>query len=174
MVMTWILFSCVSLSSCPLLSFVPFLFRSPRFPLESNPEVMNKYASNLGLDTSIYSFQDVLATEDWALEMVPKPVVGVVMLYPISPNQEAHRKEEGEKTQVVDPEGNKDQPRPNWISLCPSIYFYLFFWSSLLHEADSRQCVWHSWDSPCHNKWVITHRTIYAQIFIALIPMKYC
>tara|TARA_A100001015_G_C14978367_1_gene708328 strand:- start:9 stop:212 length:204 start_codon:yes stop_codon:yes gene_type:complete len=66
---------------------------------------MNKYASNLGLDTSIYSFQDVLATEDWALEMVPKPVVGVVMLYPISSNQEAHRKVEAEKEQSVDEEG---------------------------------------------------------------------
>lgn len=72
--------------------------------MESNPEVMNKYARNLGLDTSIYSFQDVLATEDWALDMVPKPVVGVVMLYPISPNQEAHRKAEAEKEQSVDEE----------------------------------------------------------------------
>lgn len=72
------------------------------FPLESNPEVMNKYASGLGLDTSIYSFQDVLSTEDWALDMVPKPVAGVVMLYPISPNQEAHRNTEAEKEQSVD------------------------------------------------------------------------
>jgi len=71
------------------------------FPLESNPEVMNTYAKNLGLDTSVFCFQDVLSTEDWALEMVPGPVAGVVMLYPISENQEAHRAAEAEKEHAV-------------------------------------------------------------------------
>ena len=61
------------------------------------------------LDTSIYSFQDVLSTEDWALDMVPKPVAGVVMLYPISPNQEAHRNTEAEKEQSVDDKGRKER-----------------------------------------------------------------
>lgn len=53
------------------------------FPLESNPAVMNTYVEKMGFPTSEYSFCDVLSTEDWALEMVPTPVVGVLMLFPI-------------------------------------------------------------------------------------------
>lgn len=53
------------------------------FPLESNPAVMNAYVSKMGFPTAAYSFCDVLSTEDWALEMVPSPVVGVIMLFPI-------------------------------------------------------------------------------------------
>lgn len=50
--------------------------------------------SNLGLDITQYSFQDVLSTEDWALEMVPTPVLGVLMVYPIKEASEAYRAEE--------------------------------------------------------------------------------
>lgn len=64
------------------------------FPLESNPALLNKYISKLGFDTSQYSFVDVYSTDDWALEMVPPKTAAVVMLYPITPAQEAHRKEE--------------------------------------------------------------------------------
>lgn len=53
------------------------------FPLESNPAVMNAYVEKLGFPTHSFSFCDVLSTEEWALEMVPKPVVGVLMLFPI-------------------------------------------------------------------------------------------
>ena len=55
------------------------------FPLESNPEVMTLYAGRLGLDVSSSGlwFHDLLSTEDWAREMVPKPVLGVLMLFPI-------------------------------------------------------------------------------------------
>lgn len=53
--------------------------------------------SNLGLDTSKYSFQDVLSTEDWALEMVPTPVLGVLMVYPIKDSSEAYRVEEQQR-----------------------------------------------------------------------------
>lgn len=61
------------------------------FPLESNPDVMNSYASKMGLDVTQYAFTDVFSTEDWALAMVPRPVVGVVMLFPIKEASEAHR-----------------------------------------------------------------------------------
>jgi hypothetical protein len=53
------------------------------FPLESNPTVMNEFVRKLGFPVDHYRFCDVLSTEEWALEMVPKPVVGVVMLFPI-------------------------------------------------------------------------------------------
>ncbi|CAN0491583.1 unnamed protein product, partial [Scytosiphon promiscuus] len=39
-------------------------------------------------------FTDVFSTEDWALAMVPQPVLGVVMLFPIKASTEKHREEE--------------------------------------------------------------------------------
>jgi ubiquitin carboxyl-terminal hydrolase L3 len=50
-------------------------------PLESNPEVINSYISKMGLKTELYSFQELLSLEEWGLEMVPKPVLGIMMLY---------------------------------------------------------------------------------------------
>jgi ubiquitin carboxyl-terminal hydrolase L3 len=64
------------------------------FPLESNPELMNSYVQKLGFDTSIYSFVDVYSVESWALEMIPQPTAAVIMLYPLSDKQEAHRKDD--------------------------------------------------------------------------------
>ena len=45
-------------------------------PLESNPDVMNDYVGKMGLDLSKVQFHDVMSTEDWALEMIPRPVLG--------------------------------------------------------------------------------------------------
>ena len=61
------------------------------FPLESNPGVMNCYIRNLGVDTSRFSFCDVLSTEDWALAMVPSPVLAVILLFPMKEETEEHR-----------------------------------------------------------------------------------
>lgn len=61
------------------------------FPLESNPTLINQYIENLGFDTSKYEFVDLFSTEEWALEMIPQPVVAVIMLYPLSDAQESHR-----------------------------------------------------------------------------------
>ncbi|KAJ1390637.1 putative ubiquitin carboxyl-terminal hydrolase [Ochromonadaceae sp. CCMP2298] len=77
------------------------------FPLESNPDVMNTFVEKMGLNAAAYSFTDVLSTEDWALEMVPQPIVGVLMLFPIKPASEEHRRAQKEKIeaegQVVSP-----------------------------------------------------------------------
>lgn len=58
------------------------------FPLESNPNVMGKYSKEMGFPIDSYCFYDVLSTEAWALEMVPKPVLAVVMLFPIKEHSE--------------------------------------------------------------------------------------
>lgn len=70
------------------------------FPLESNPELINAYIAKLGFDTSLYQFVDVFSTEDWALEMIPQPVAAVVMLYPLSEKQEAHKDEIADSSNV--------------------------------------------------------------------------
>ena len=54
------------------------------YPLESNPDTINKYAESLGLNLKEYCFQDVLCLEDWALEMIPKPIPSILFLYPLS------------------------------------------------------------------------------------------
>ena len=41
------------------------------FPIESNPEIFNSYAKELGIDCLKYEWYDVYSTDDWALEMVP-------------------------------------------------------------------------------------------------------
>jgi ubiquitin carboxyl-terminal hydrolase L3 len=64
------------------------------FPLESNPDVMNAYIEQLGYPIDSYRFVDVLATEEWAFDMVPQPVLGVVMLFPIKELTEKHKEEE--------------------------------------------------------------------------------
>lgn len=77
------------------------------FPLESNPSVMNEYVHNLGLDTTQFSFQDVLSTEEWALEMIPQPAVAVIMLFPVKESSESYLQQEADKIlsegQYVDP-----------------------------------------------------------------------
>jgi ubiquitin carboxyl-terminal hydrolase L3 len=49
-------------------------------PLESNPDVMNDYVGKMGLDLSKVQFHDVMSTEDWALEMIPRPVLGTACM----------------------------------------------------------------------------------------------
>jgi ubiquitin carboxyl-terminal hydrolase L3 len=60
-------------------------------PLESNPDVINTYISKMGLKTELWNFTELLSTEDWGLEMVPKPVLGILMLYEETPAQNAFK-----------------------------------------------------------------------------------
>lgn len=46
-----------------------------------------------------HSFQDVLSTEDWAMEMVRQPVLAVLFLFPVKDVSEAHRHEEAARIQ---------------------------------------------------------------------------
>uniref|UniRef100_A0A6M2CZP5 Ubiquitin carboxyl-terminal hydrolase n=2 Tax=Rhipicephalus microplus TaxID=6941 RepID=A0A6M2CZP5_RHIMP len=52
-------------------------------PLESNPEVITKFAHKLGLPAD-WSFVDVLGLDDDFLAMVPQPVAALLFLFPIT------------------------------------------------------------------------------------------
>lgn len=57
-------------------------------PLESNPEVINPYIEKMGLRLDQFAFTEMLSTEEWALEMIPKPAVGILFLYEETPVQQ--------------------------------------------------------------------------------------
>jgi ubiquitin carboxyl-terminal hydrolase L3 len=50
-------------------------------PLESNPEVINQFIAKMGLKTESFAFTEMLSTEEWALEMIPQPALGILFLY---------------------------------------------------------------------------------------------
>ncbi len=63
------------------------------FPLESNPDVCNKYIEALGWPVAQYSFYELMSTEDWAVDMIPKPVLAILLLFPITERSESFKAE---------------------------------------------------------------------------------
>lgn len=61
-------------------------------PLEANPDILTRYSHSLGLPSS-YAFYDILGVEDWALDMIPKPLFAIVLLFPISKASESERQQ---------------------------------------------------------------------------------
>lgn len=70
---------------------------SPRWlPLESNPEVMSKFLNSLGMKPT-WQFGDVYGLDPELLNMVPRPVCAVLLLFPITEKYEAFKQEEEDK-----------------------------------------------------------------------------
>lgn len=63
-------------------------------PLEANPDVMNQFLWGLGLPEEEAECCDVYGLDEDLLEMVPKPVLAVLFLYPITTESEAERVKE--------------------------------------------------------------------------------
>ncbi|KAI9511402.1 peptidase C12 ubiquitin carboxyl-terminal hydrolase 1 [Russula earlei] len=66
-------------------------------PLESNPDLFNKWAHNAGLLPSDAQFQDIYGLDDDLLNLVPKPVKAVILLFPIRGKLEQLRQQEEAK-----------------------------------------------------------------------------
>lgn len=83
---------------------------SPRWlPLESNPEVMSKFLTCLGMKQT-WAFGDVYGLDPELLSMVPRPVCAVLLLFPITEKYEAFKQEEEERLK-----GKQD--------ISPDVYF---------------------------------------------------
>lgn len=74
-------------------------------PLECNPEVMNRYLSSMGVTSTEYAFHDVFGFEKELLDMVPRPVLAVLLLFPISKATEELRLQQREQAEK-DSSGN--------------------------------------------------------------------
>ncbi|KAK4486496.1 hypothetical protein RD792_009179 [Penstemon davidsonii] len=60
-------------------------------PLEANPDVMNQFIWGLGVAPDEAECYDVYGLDEELLEMVPKPVLAVLFLYPITSQSEEER-----------------------------------------------------------------------------------
>lgn len=62
-------------------------------PLESNPEVMNKFLQKLGVPNK-WNVVDVMGLEPEMLSWVPRPVLAVMLLFPTSDAYSEHKQKE--------------------------------------------------------------------------------
>ena len=53
-------------------------------PIESNPEVMNKFLHNCGLPKDQWAVTDVFGLDEPLLAMLPQPVLSLMLLFPIN------------------------------------------------------------------------------------------
>ncbi|KAK4792001.1 hypothetical protein SAY86_022436 [Trapa natans] len=60
-------------------------------PLEANPDIMNQFLWGLGLPENEAECFDVFGLDEELLEMVPRPVLAVLFLYPLTSQNEEER-----------------------------------------------------------------------------------
>ncbi|KAG0527998.1 hypothetical protein BDA96_06G281000 [Sorghum bicolor] len=63
-------------------------------PLESTPEVFNQFMWSLGVPEDDVEFHDVYGLDDDALDMVPQPVLAVVLCFPDPPQDASYPSEQ--------------------------------------------------------------------------------
>jgi len=68
--------------------------RTKWLPLESNPDVINKYVQNIGISTEKFEFQDIYGLDSELLAMVPRPVVAVMLLFPVTEIYQEYRQKQ--------------------------------------------------------------------------------
>ena len=86
--------------------------------------MINGYISKLGLKTNLFSFQELLSLEEWGLEMVPKPVLGMMMLYEESPAQTAFKNTEADSLKPEEVPKNVFYMKQHAINACGSIALF--------------------------------------------------
>ncbi|KAH6818017.1 ubiquitin C-terminal hydrolase 3 [Perilla frutescens var. frutescens] len=69
-------------------------------PLEANPDVMNQFLWGLGVSPDEGECFDVYGLDEELLEMVPKPVLAVLFLYPITTQSEEERIQQDSSVKV--------------------------------------------------------------------------
>ncbi|XP_073252388.1 ubiquitin carboxyl-terminal hydrolase isozyme L3-like isoform X2 [Porites lutea] len=79
-------------------------------PLESNPDVMNKFVNNLGLKPS-WSFVDVFGLDPELLAIIPQPACALLLLFPTSDKYQEFKKEQ------------EDKVLKNGQEVSPNVYF---------------------------------------------------
>ncbi|XP_053685314.1 ubiquitin carboxyl-terminal hydrolase [Sabethes cyaneus] len=65
-------------------------------PIESNPEVLNKYLGKLGV-SPLWNIVDIYGVEDEMLAFVPSPLKSLIFLFPCTDVYEAFRAQEDEE-----------------------------------------------------------------------------
>lgn len=76
-------------------------------PLESNPEVLNKYLGKLGV-SPLWNIVDVYGMDDELLSYVPSPLKSLIFLFPCSDAYEAYRAKEDEELKAKNLEHPKN------------------------------------------------------------------
>lgn len=125
-------------------------------PLESNPELMNKYVHSLGVPETL-CFHEVFGVDEMLLGMVPQPVYAVLLLFPISEASEGHKDEEEEK---IKQQGQKVSPAVYHIKQVgtTSGTGRDHTWPSSLMQTSitllsmligNRKCLWNNWPDSC-------------------------